>query len=639
MPPTPSGGPGRRVRGPLPKLKNPGTTLKRLIKYVGRRYTFQMILVVICIVITAVANVKGTLFLRTLIDDYIMKLIGQTQPDFLPLERALARLVFIYAMAALASLVQSVTMMFVSQGTMRSLRDELFAHMQKLPVRYFDTHAHGDIMSVYTNDIDTIRQMVSQSLPQIVSAAITIVSVLGSMILLSIPLTCLTLFVTGLSIFISKKLASKSGSGFVAQQKDIGALNGFVEEMISGQKVVKVFNYEDRAIERFTLLNENLYESSSSANKFANIMGPVNLQFSNLGYVLCAIVGGLLALTGVTGLSLGSLASYLTFHKNFSMPVNQVTMQVNAIIMGLAGAERIFELMDEECEVDEGYVELVNARLENGEIKECEEHTGIWAWKHFHKADGTTTYTRQEGDVIFADVDFAYVSEKPVLKRIKMFAAPGQKIALVGSTGAGKTTIINLITRFYDLADGKIRYDQININKIKKSDLRKSLGMVLQETHLFTGTVADNIRFGKLDATDEEVIAAAKLANADGFIRQLPDGYNTMLKGNGATLSQGQRQLLTIARAAIADPPVLILDEATSSIDTRTEKIVQAGMDRLMKDRTTFVIAHRLSTIMNSDCIMVLENGEIIERGNHEELMEKKGRYYELFTANSVVSA
>ena len=639
MPPTPNGGPGRRVRGPLPKLKNPGTTLKRLIKYVGRRYTFQMILVVICIVTTAVANVKGTLFLRTLIDDYIMKLIGQAQPDFLPLERALARLVFIYALAALASLVQSVTMMFVSQGTMRSLRDELFAHMQKLPVRYFDTHAHGDIMSVYTNDIDTIRQMVSQSLPQIVSAAITIVSVLGSMILLSIPLTCLTLFVTGLSIFISKKLASKSGSGFVAQQKDIGALNGFVEEMISGQKVVKVFNYEDRAIERFTLLNENLYESSSSANKFANIMGPVNLQFSNLGYVLCAIVGGLLALTGVTGLSLGSLASYLTFHKNFSMPVNQVTMQVNAIIMGLAGAERIFELMDEECEVDEGYVELVNARLENGEIKECDEHTGIWAWKHFHKADGTTTYTRQEGDVIFADVDFAYVSEKPVLKRIKMFAAPGQKIALVGSTGAGKTTIINLITRFYDLADGKIRYDQININKIKKSDLRKSLGMVLQETHLFTGTVADNIRFGKLDATDEEVIAAAKLANADGFIRQLPDGYNTMLKGNGATLSQGQRQLLTIARAAIADPPVLILDEATSSIDTRTEKIVQAGMDRLMKDRTTFVIAHRLSTIMNSDCIMVLENGEIIERGNHEELMEKKGRYYELFTANSVVSA
>ena len=639
MRPTLNGGPGRRVRGPLPKLKNPGTTLKRLIKYVGRRYTLQMILVVICIVTTAVANVKGTLFLRTLIDDYIMKLIGQAQPDFLPLEKALVRLVFIYALAALASLVQSVTMMFVSQGTMRSLRDELFAHMQKLPVRYFDTHAHGDIMSVYTNDIDTIRQMVSQSLPQIVSAAITIVSVLGSMILLSIPLTCLTLFVTGLSIFISKKLASKSGSGFVAQQKDIGALNGFVEEMISGQKVVKVFNYEDRAIERFTLLNENLYESSSSANKFANIMGPVNLQFSNLGYVLCAIVGGLLALTGVTGLSLGSLASYLTFHKNFSMPVNQVTMQVNAIIMGLAGAERIFELMDEECEVDEGYVELVNARLEKGEIRECEEHTGIWAWKHFHKADGTTTYTRQEGDVIFADVDFAYVPEKPVLKRIKMFAAPGQKIALVGSTGAGKTTIINLITRFYDLADGKIRYDQININKIKKADLRKSLGMVLQETHLFTGTVADNIRFGKLDATDEEVIAAAKLANADGFIRQLPDGYNTMLKGNGATLSQGQRQLLTIARAAIADPPVLILDEATSSIDTRTEKIVQAGMDRLMKDRTTFVIAHRLSTIMNSDCIMVLENGEIIERGNHEELMEKKGRYYELFTANSVVSA
>ncbi len=639
MPPTPPRGPGRRVRGPLPKLKDPGATLKRIIKYIGKRYALQMVVVSVCIVTTAAANVRGTLFLRTLIDDHIVKLIGQSQPDFLPLEKALLNLVAIYAVAVVASFVQSLIMMFVSQGTMRSLRDELFAHMQKLPVSYFDTHAHGDIMSVYTNDIDTMRQMVSQSLPQIASAVITIASVLVSMIMLSIPLTCLTLGVTGLSIFISKKLASRSGSGFVAQQKDIGALNGFVEEMIQGQKVVKVFNYEDRAVKRFTQLNESLYESSGRANKFANIMGPVNMQFSNLGYVLCAIVGGVLALTGVTGLSLGSLASYLTFHKNFSMPVNQVTMQVNSIIMALAGAERIFDLMDQPCEEDEGYVELVNARVEKGEIRECEEHTGIWAWKHYHRADDTTTYTRQEGDVIFADVDFAYVPEKPVLKHIKMFAAPGQKIALVGSTGAGKTTLINLITRFYDLADGKIRYDQININKIKKADLRRSLGMVLQETHLFTGTVADNIRFGKLDATDEEVIAAAKLANADGFIRQLPDGYDTMLKGNGATLSQGQRQLLTIARAAIADPPVLILDEATSSIDTRTEKIVQAGMDKLMKGRTTFVIAHRLSTIMNSDCIMVLENGEIVERGNHEELLAKKGRYYDLFTANSVVSA
>ena len=623
--------PGQRVRGPRPKLKNPKETIARIVGYIAKIYMPQCILVLICIVVTALSQVQGTLFLRSLIDDYILPLLGTASPDYQPLQRAIMKVAGFYACGVLASLIQSYTMMFVSQGTLRRMRDDLFEHMQRLPISYFDTHAHGDIMSVYTNDIDTMRQMISQSIPQLFSAGFTIITVFISMCTLSIPLTMLTMFTTGLTIFLSGKLTSVSGKNFVAQQKDIGALNGYIEEMMNGQKVVKVFNYEERSVKRFKELNQNLYESAYNANKFANLMGPVNAQISNLGYVLCAVAGGALAISGHFALTLGKLASYLTFHKNFSMPVNQVTMQINAIMMALAGAERIFDLLDQKCETDEGYVELVNARVENGEIREVKEHTGIWAWKHYHKADGTTTYTRQEGDVVFADVDFGYVKDQIVLKNIKMFAAPGQKIALVGSTGAGKTTVTNLINRFYDLADGKIRYDGININKIKKADLRRSLGIVLQETHLFTGTVADNIRFGKLDATDEEVKAAARLANADGFIRQLPQGYDTVLNGDGAALSQGQRQLLSIARAAIADPPVLILDEATSSIDTRTEKIVQAGMDKLMKGRTTFVIAHRLSTIMNSDCIMVLEHGEIIERGSHEELLEKKGRYYRLF--------
>lgn len=627
-------GPGRRGMGPKPKLKDAKGTFFRILKYVGEKYAIQCVMVLICIIVTTISNVRGTMFTKSLIDDYIVPLLTQDTPDFTPLLGAIRHVAMIYACGVIASLLQSVTMMYVSQGTQMRLRDDLFAHMQKLPISYFDTHSHGDIMSIYTNDIDTMRQMISQSMPQIISSSITIVSVFVSMCILSVPLTIITLLIISVTIALSKKLAGLSGQNFVAQQRDIGALNGYIEEMMNGQKVVKIFNYEERAKKQFDELNEKLFESADNANKFANMMGPINAQIGNLNYVVCAVSGGLMSIAGFV--SLGSLASFLTFNKSFSMPINQVTMQFNAIIMALAGAERIFDLMDEKHEVDDGYVELVNAKIENDELVPSEERTGMWAWKHYHQADDSITYTRQEGDVIFADVDFGYTPEKLVLRNIKMFAVPGQKIALVGSTGAGKTTITNLINRFYDLDDGKIRYDGININKIKKADLRRSLGIVLQETHLFTGTVADNIRYGKLDATDEEVVKAAKLANADGFIRQLPQGYNTVLSGNGASLSQGQRQLLSIARAAIADPPVLILDEATSSIDTRTEKIVQAGMDRLMKGRTTFVIAHRLSTIMNSDCIMVMEAGEIIERGYHEELLEKKGRYYQLFTGNKV---
>lgn len=632
----PGAGGRRRPMGPRPKLKDAKGTFFRIMKYVTEQYMVHCIVVLICIFITALASVQGTLFLRTLIDEYILPLLGNDNPDFGPLARAITRVAAFYGCGVVSAYIQSRTMMYVSQGMQMKLRNDIFAHMETLPVRYFDAHAHGDIMSVYTNDIDAMRQMISQSMPQIISSVITVVSVFISMCVLSIPLTIVTLVMVGVTVAVSGQMAKHSSQGFVAQQKDLGALNGYIEEMITGQKVVKVFCYEDRAIESFNELNDQLCESAHRANKFANMMGPVNAQIGNLSYVVCAVTGGILAISGFGGLTLGKLASFLAFNKSFSMPINQVTMQFNAIIMALAGAERIFDLLDEESEADDGYVELVNAQLdEKGELKECSERTGIWAWKHFHQGDGTTTYTRQEGDVVFADVDFSYNPDKLVLKNIKMFAAPGQKIALVGSTGAGKTTMTNLINRFYDLADGKIRYDSININKIKKADLRRSQGIVLQETHLFTGTVADNIRFGKLDATDEEIVAAAKLANADNFIRQLPQGYDTVLTGNGANLSQGQRQLLSIARAAIADPPVLILDEATSSIDTRTEKIVQAGMDKLMKGRTTFVIAHRLSTIKNSDCIMVLENGEIIERGSHEELLEKKGRYYQLYTGNA----
>ena len=527
-------------------------------------------------------------------------------------------------------------MVAVTQGTLRNLRNDLFAHMEKLPIRYFDTHSHGDIMSVYTNDIDTLRQMISQSIPQIINSTFTIVSVFVSMLILNIPLTLVTLVMVSLMLICTKKAAGQSGKYFLDQQKNLGAVNVYIEEMMNGQKVVKVFCHEDASIREFHELNEALYTSADRANTFANILGPINAQLGNISYVICAIVGGVLALNGFGGFTLGGLASFLTFNKSFNMPINQVSQQFNAIVMAMAGADRIFRLMDEPVEKDDGYVLLVNAKEENGKLTESTARTGQWAWKHTHQADGSVDYKKLRGDVVFDGVDFGYTDDKIVLHDVKLYAKPGQKIAFVGSTGAGKTTITNLINRFYDIQDGKIRYDGININKIKKADLRRSLGIVLQDTHLFTGTVRENIRFGKLDATEEEVIAAARLANADGFIRRLPNGYDTMLTGDGANLSQGQRQLLAIARAAIADPPVLILDEATSSIDTRTERIVQDGMDRLMKGRTTFVIAHRLSTVRNSDCIMVLESGRIIERGTHEQLIHEKGRYYQLYTGNAI---
>ena len=544
------------------------------------------------------------------------------------------RVSIFYLIGALASYIYTRIMVNVSQGTLKNLRDDMFTHMEELPIRYFDTHYHGDIMSTYTNDIDTLRQMISQSIPQFLNSIITIVSVFVSMLLLNIPLTIVTLLMIGVTLFATKKIGSLSAKYFIAQQKDIATVNGYIEEMMNGQKVVKVFTHEEESIENFNRLNDQLFHSADNANKFGNILMPVNAQIGNISYVLCALVGGVLALNGVGGFTLGKLASFLTYNKSFSQPVNQLSMQLNNIVMALAGSERIFKLLDEEPEVDNGYVTLVRARKENGQIVESKERTGMWAWKHTHQADGSVDYIELKGDVVFDDVNFGYNPDKIVLHNVDLYATPGQKIAFVGSTGAGKTTITNLINRFYDIQDGKIRYDGININKIKKDDLRHSLGIVLQDTHLFTATVMENIRYGKLDATDEEVIAAAKLANADTFIHQLPDGYNTLLTGDGANLSQGQRQLLAIARAAIADPPVLILDEATSSIDTRTEKIVQDGMDKLMAGRTTFVIAHRLSTVKNSDCIIVLEQGRVIERGNHDKLMEEKGKYYQLYTGN-----
>jgi ATP-binding cassette subfamily B protein len=526
-------------------------------------------------------------------------------------------------------------MIYVSQGTIKQMRDQLFTHMQDLPIRYFDTHSHGDIMSVYTNDIDTLRQLISQSIPQIINSAITVVSVFVSMVILNVPLTILTLFMVCVTVYVTKKYAGFSSRYFLAQQKDLGKVNGFIEEMLNGQKVVKVFTHEEENIEAFNELNDQLFNSAYNANFYSSIVGPINAQIGNLSYVFCAIVGGVLALSGATGLTLGGLASFLTFNKSFNMPISQVSQQFNSIIMALAGCQRIFALLDETVEADDGYVNLVNAKEENGVLTETSERTGLWAWKHTHQADGSVDYVRLTGDVVFDDVDFGYVPEKIVLHNVDLYATPGQKIAFVGSTGAGKTTITNLINRFYDIQDGKIRYDGININKIKKADLRHSLGIVLQDTHLFTATVMENIRYGKLDASDEEVYAAARLANADTFIRQLPDGYQTVLSGDGANLSQGQRQLLAIARAAIADPPVLILDEATSSIDTRTERIVQDGMDKLMQGRTTFVIAHRLSTVRNSDCIIVLEQGRVIERGSHDELIAQKGKYYQLYTGKT----
>ncbi len=627
---------GRVPGGQKPSVENPGKVLKRLMDYVMRHYRIHVIVVVLSILTSVVCNAQGTMFMQSLIDDYIVPLLKAPNPDFSGLAGAIGRVAGFYAIGVFATWLYNWLMVNVTQGTLRDLRDDLFTHMEGLPIRYFDTHAHGDIMSVYTNDIDTLRQVISQSMPQLLNSAITIITVLICMIRLSVPLTFTTLIMVAIMLVVTKVVAGKSGSYFMKQQKDIGTVNGYIEEMMSGQKVVKVFCHEEKSMEEFNTLNDRLFDSAYQANKYANMLGPVNAQLGNMSYVVCTIVGGVLALNGIGGLTLGTLASFLSFNKSFNMPINQISMQINAIVMAVAGADRVFRLLDEKPEVDDGYVKLVVAEEKDGELTESsQKYTGKWAWKHEHQADGTVTYEPLQGGVVLDGVDFGYDDSKMVLHDIKLYAKPGQKIAFVGSTGAGKTTITNLINRFYDIQDGKIRYDGININKIKKADLRHSLGIVLQDTHLFTNTVRENIRYGNLDATDEEVIAAAKLANAHKFIMHLPQGYDTVLTGDGANLSQGQRQLLAIARAAIANPPALILDEATSSIDTRTERLVQDGMDKLMAGRTTFVIAHRLSTIRNSDCIVVLEHGRIIEKGNHEELLALKGKYYQLYTGKT----
>lgn len=612
--------------------------LKRTMSYIFKDYKWQMLLVVIMIVVSAIALVQGTLFQQKLIDDYILPMIGDANPDWSGLAKALGQLAVILLVGGVfCSWAYNQIMVFIAQGTMDKLRKELFDHMQTLPVKYFDTHKHGDIMSVYTNDVDTMRQMIGQSIPQVINSSITIVVTFISMIRMNLILTVLSVIMIIFTLLGTAKSASASRRYFVKQQKDLGRENGYIEEMMNGQKVVKVFCHEDKSVEQFRSINEDLRDSASKANIYANIIMPMNANMGNLSYVLIAIAGAYMALHGLGGLTLGALVSFLTLNRNFSRPVTQISQQANSIVTATAGAERIFTMMDEPSETDEGYVTLVRARENaDGSLTETNERTGTWAWKHYHKADGTTEYRKLEGKITMDHVDFSYDGKHQVLYDVTLYGMPGQKIAFVGSTGAGKTTITNLINRFYDIEDGKIRYDDININKIKKSDLRRSLGIVLQDTHLFTGTIMDNIRYGRLDATDEECIAAAKLANADGFIRRLPNGYQTVIKGDGGSLSQGERQLLAIARAAVADPPVMILDEATSSIDTRTESMVQKGMDALMNGRTTFVIAHRLSTVKNSDCIMVLEHGHIIERGSHDELIAKKGRYYQLYTGNQI---
>lgn len=612
--------------------KNMGAVLKRLMAYILKKYKWQCLLVALCILVSTAANIGGTLFMRNLIDDYILPFVNRAQPDLTPLLRALLMMAAVYYVGVFCTWAYNFMMIYVSQGMLKTVRDDLFCHMERLPVRYFDTKSHGDIMSIYTNDTDTLRQVISQSMPQMLCAVITIAGVFASMLVLSLPLTIITVVMILCMVFATKTISAKSGHYFVKQQTDVGNLNGYIEEMMEGQKVVKVFCHETACIKDFKDLNGKLRDSANNANRYASILMPVLGNLGYVSYAVIAMVGACLSIFGGQ-MTLGTLASFLQFSRSFNQPISQLSQQLNSIIMAAAGAERIFGLLDEEAELDNGYVKLVNAKYDaQGNLTEVSERTGIWAWKHYHKADNTTTYQLMEGDVVFDHVDFGYTEDKEVLHDIEIYARPGLKVAFVGATGAGKTTVTNLINRFYDVQDGKIRYDGININKIKKDDLRHSLGLVLQDTHLFTGTVMDNIRYGKLDATEEEVIRAAKLANAHDFIMKLPDGYQTQLKGSGNTLSQGQRQLLAIARVAVADPLVLILDEATSSIDTRTEKIVQDGMDRLMKGRTVFVIAHRLSTIRNSDVIMVLDHGRIVERGNHESLLAKKGMYYQLYT-------
>ena len=609
--------------------------IKRVIRYMLHYYKIPFLFVIACILITAIATVVGATFPQTLVDDYITPMLANGSRDFSGLAADLVRLACVMGLGVITAFTYNRIMVNVSQGTMLHLRDDLFRRMESLPIKYFDTHAHGDIMSVYTNDVDTLRQLLSQSIPQIINSVITMAATLVTMILLNPALTVISILTAVVMLLVTSTFSRLSGKYYIRQQIDLGAVDGFIEEMLDGQKVVKVFCHEEKAMDDFHKVNEKLRDSTNKANGYANLLMPVNANIGWISYALVAIVGAILGINGLAGVTIGTVVTFVGLNKSFTNPITQVSQQINFVVNAAAGAQRVFDLMDQEPEKDEGYVELVNVKEdEDGSLTESAERTNLWAWKHPHKADGTVTYRKLEGGVVFDDVDFGYTEDKIVLHHITLYAKPGQKIAFVGATGAGKTTITNLLNRFYDIADGKIRYDDININKIKKPDLRRSLGIVLQDTHLFTGTVMDNIRYGKMDATDEECIKAAKLANADGFIRRLPDGYQTMLTGDGANLSQGQRQLLAIARAAVADPPALILDEATSSIDTRTEKLVQAGMDALMKGRTTFVIAHRLSTVKNSDCIMVMEQGRIIERGAHDDLIAQKGKYYQLYTGN-----